>query len=71
METLCLDTIIDFMRYFSCLEKLYIEPFGNANNLWYRKHRNVVKYFDIPLKTTALGYYGGNPSYINLPHSLS
>ncbi|PNT63869.1 hypothetical protein BRADI_4g21936v3 [Brachypodium distachyon] len=57
METLCLDTIIDFMRCFPCLEKLYIEPFGvgSANNLWRRKHRNTI----------VLGYYRGNPSVIN------
>lgn len=65
MHSLCLDTIIDFMKCFPCLQKLYIKSFVSGNNWWQRKHRNVIKSLDIRLKTIALESYGGNQSDIN------
>ncbi|CAN6203591.1 unnamed protein product [Urochloa humidicola] len=60
--TLSLDVIIDLMRCFPCLEKLYIQSHqGGENNLWCRKHRDLI----IRLKTVVLNNYRGIKSQVN------
>ncbi|KAF8668414.1 hypothetical protein HU200_052222 [Digitaria exilis] len=55
MITLSLDVIIDLMRCFPCLEKLYIQWWqGGDNNLWRRKHHDLIRCLDIRLKTIVL-----------------
>ncbi|KAJ1288875.1 hypothetical protein BS78_02G121600 [Paspalum vaginatum] len=64
--TLSLDVIIDLMRSLPCLEKLYIEPYqGGDNNLWCRKHRNLIKSLDIRIKTVVLNKYRGIRSEVS------
>ncbi|CAD6220362.1 unnamed protein product [Miscanthus lutarioriparius] len=63
---LSLDVIIDLMRCFPCLEKLYIESSkGRDENLWRRKHHNLIKCLDIRLKTVVLTNYRGIRSQVN------
>ncbi|CAL5079680.1 unnamed protein product [Urochloa decumbens] len=64
--TLSLDVIIDFMRCFPYLEKLYIQSLqGGDNNLWHRKHSNLIRCLDIRLKTIVLNNYRGIKSQVN------
>ncbi|CAN6180246.1 unnamed protein product [Urochloa humidicola] len=64
--SLSLDVTIDLMRCFPFLEKLYIQSFqGGDNNLWRRKHRNLVRCLDIRLKTIVLNNYRGFKSQVN------
>ncbi|XBH89826.1 FBD-associated F-box protein At5g60610-like isoform X1 [Triticum dicoccoides] len=66
MHNLSLDTVIELMRCFPCLEKLYIQSFqSRPGNLWRRKHRNLLKCFDMSLKTLVLQLYRGKKSQIN------
>ncbi|TVU39666.1 hypothetical protein EJB05_13098, partial [Eragrostis curvula] len=61
-----LDLIIDFMKCFPCLEKLYIQSYqGGGKNLWRRKHRDLIKGLDIRLKTIVLNDYRGIRSQVN------
>ncbi|CAN6164375.1 unnamed protein product [Urochloa humidicola] len=63
---LSLDMVIDFMRCFPCLEKLYIDPFtSTCRNLWRRKHRDFIRSSDIRLKTVVLKNYRGTKSQAN------
>ncbi|XP_066397003.1 FBD-associated F-box protein At5g60610-like [Miscanthus floridulus] len=63
---LSLDEIIDFMRCFPCLEKLYIQAYrGGDQNLWRRKNDNLIKCLDIRLKTVVLNNYRGIKSQVN------
>ncbi|XP_044962741.1 putative FBD-associated F-box protein At5g56440 isoform X2 [Hordeum vulgare subsp. vulgare] len=57
-----LDMVIDLMKCFVCLEKLYMKiqtdsPAGT--NFWRHKHRNFLTSHEIRLKTIVLGYYRG------------
>ncbi|XP_045084336.1 FBD-associated F-box protein At5g60610 isoform X1 [Aegilops tauschii subsp. strangulata] len=66
MHNLSLDTVIELMRCFPCLEKLYIQSFqSRPGNLWRRKHRNLLRCFDMSLKTLVLQLYRGKKSQIN------
>ncbi|KAL6631322.1 hypothetical protein ACP70R_028172 [Stipagrostis hirtigluma subsp. patula] len=65
-NNLCLDMVINLMRCFPCLEKLYIMSSMSRNrNFWRRKHRNLIKGLDIRLKTVVLSGYRGINSQIN------
>ncbi|KAF7070677.1 hypothetical protein CFC21_076156 [Triticum aestivum] len=58
MRTLCLDMVIELMRCFPCLEKLYIQcEKSGTKNLWRRKHRDLHRSFDIRLKKIVLDCY--------------
>ncbi|CAM0873983.1 unnamed protein product [Alopecurus aequalis] len=58
MPTLSLDMVIQMMRCFPCLEKLYIQcKTSGENNLWRRKHRDLLVHLDIRLKIVVLNYY--------------
>uniref|UniRef100_A0ACD5XLU3 Uncharacterized protein n=1 Tax=Avena sativa TaxID=4498 RepID=A0ACD5XLU3_AVESA len=62
-----LDMVIELMRCFPCLEKLYIRlAKSGPSNSWHRKHRNLIKSLDIRLKTIVLGSYLGNKTQVNL-----
>uniref|UniRef100_A0ACD5T7C9 Uncharacterized protein n=1 Tax=Avena sativa TaxID=4498 RepID=A0ACD5T7C9_AVESA len=66
MRNLCLDTIIELMRCFPCLEKLYIKSyFSRPGNLWRRKHRNLIRCLDLRLKAIVLTNYQGLKSQVN------
>nr|XP_051185012.1 uncharacterized protein LOC127299137 [Lolium perenne] len=66
MEPLSLDVLIELMRCFPCLEKLYIQRWSTReNNLWRRKHRELIKCFDIRLKTIVISTYVGLWSEVN------
>nr|CAB3500648.1 unnamed protein product [Digitaria exilis] len=62
-----LDMVIDLMKCFTCLEKLYIKGSlskSGEKNLWRRKHRHLIKCFDIHLKTLVLEKYEGIMSHV-------
>ncbi|EAZ03488.1 hypothetical protein OsI_25625 [Oryza sativa Indica Group] len=65
-DNLRLDRVIELMRCFQCLEKLYITAshYG-ATNCWRRKHWRKLKSLDICLKTLVLDNYRGLKSQIN------
>ncbi|KAK1626206.1 hypothetical protein QYE76_000521 [Lolium multiflorum] len=66
VETLNLDVVIELMRCFPCLEKLYIQGWSTTEkNLWRRKHRELIKCFDICLKTIVISTYIGLWSEVN------
>ncbi|PAN10508.1 hypothetical protein PAHAL_2G097600 [Panicum hallii] len=66
VHTLSLDTVLDLMRCFPCLEKLYIELFMTVDrNSWRRKHHDVIGCLDIRLKTVVLKNYCGIKSHVN------
>ncbi|TVU34509.1 hypothetical protein EJB05_16344, partial [Eragrostis curvula] len=47
------DMVIDLLKCFPCLEKLYMKNYvSKASDQW--KHRDVIKYLDIRLKTVVL-----------------
>uniref|UniRef100_A0A0A9HL47 Uncharacterized protein n=1 Tax=Arundo donax TaxID=35708 RepID=A0A0A9HL47_ARUDO len=61
-----LDMIIDLMKCFPCLEKLYIKScISREMNLWRRKHGHFIKFFDFRLKTVVLEHYWGIKSQVN------
>uniref|UniRef100_A0ACD5XHQ1 Uncharacterized protein n=1 Tax=Avena sativa TaxID=4498 RepID=A0ACD5XHQ1_AVESA len=60
-----LDTVIELMKCFPCLEKLYIESVPEGKKIWRRKHRDLIKCFDIRLKTIGLGSYQGIKSQVD------
>ncbi|CAM0949260.1 unnamed protein product [Alopecurus aequalis] len=66
MRTLSLDTVIELMRCFPCLEKMYIESQSKKEKIeWRQKHRNVIKCLNIRLKTIVYSWYLGTKSDIN------
>ncbi|TVU03695.1 hypothetical protein EJB05_50759, partial [Eragrostis curvula] len=47
------DMVIDLLKCFPCLDKLYMKNYvSKASDQW--KHRDVIKYLDIRLKTVVL-----------------
>ncbi|CAM0907372.1 unnamed protein product [Alopecurus aequalis] len=65
-RALSLDVVIDLMRCFPFLEKLYIESIGaGKTNLWRRKHRDFLRSFDIRLKKISWRYYRGIKSHVD------
>ncbi|KAM0927584.1 hypothetical protein ACQ4PT_002773 [Festuca glaucescens] len=66
MNALSLDVVIDLMRCFPCLEKLYIQSIGPGKpNLWRRKHQNLIRSLDIRLKTVVWRRYRGIKSHVD------
>lgn len=66
MGALSLDVVIDLMRCFPCLERLYIESIKpGKKNLWRRKHQNLIRSLDIRLKTIDWRYYVGTKSDVD------
>ncbi|KAF6991618.1 hypothetical protein CFC21_008685 [Triticum aestivum] len=64
MHALSLDTVLDLMGCFPCLEKLYIQSTGPGNtNFWRRKHRTLIRSLDIRLKTIVWRCYRGIKSH--------
>ncbi|CAL5077804.1 unnamed protein product [Urochloa decumbens] len=64
--TLSLDAVINLIKCFSYLEKLYIQTYGSGEkNTWCRKYRNLIGTFDIRLKKIVVSYYRGNQSHVN------
>ncbi|KAG2631303.1 hypothetical protein PVAP13_2NG009700, partial [Panicum virgatum] len=63
---LSLDVVINFMKCFPCLEKLYIKTvFPGEKNVWCRKYQNLIGTLDIRLKKIVLLGYRGNKSHVN------
>jgi len=66
MCILNLDTIIDLMRCFPCLEKLYIQSYKSGpNNFWIGKHKNLIRCHDIRLKKIVFKTYCGIKSQVS------
>ncbi|XP_066382839.1 F-box protein At4g09920-like [Miscanthus floridulus] len=53
-----LDTVIELMKCFPCLENLYIKSCISGENRWRHKHRDFIKSCDIHLKKIVLSYRG-------------
>ncbi|KAM0836461.1 hypothetical protein ACQ4PT_062309 [Festuca glaucescens] len=63
---LSLDTIIQLLAYFPCLEKLYVASnYLRQSNFWRTKHQNLITSLDIRLKTIVLDSYRGQKSEVN------
>ncbi|CAO2200171.1 unnamed protein product [Urochloa humidicola] len=64
---LCLDMVINFLKCFPCLEKLYIKTTvgPGEKNTWCRKYKNLVGTIEIRLKKIVLAHYRGNASHVN------
>ncbi|XP_024318893.1 putative F-box/LRR-repeat protein At5g02700 [Brachypodium distachyon] len=66
MDPLSLDIVLNWLRCFPCLEKLYIQATGSGGtNLWRRKYKNLTRCLDIPLKTIAMETYRGIKSHVS------
>ncbi|KAM0915491.1 hypothetical protein ACQ4PT_010807 [Festuca glaucescens] len=66
MDILSLDKIIDLMRCFPCLEKLYVQSYKSGpNNWWLIKHKNLIRYHDIRLKKIVFKTYCGIKSQVS------
>nr|TKW30144.1 hypothetical protein SEVIR_2G015800v2 [Setaria viridis] len=64
---LCLDMVINLLKCFPCLEKLYIETHkAGKKNTWCRqKYKNLIGTLEIRLKKIVLTNYRGNRSHFN------
>ncbi|RLN33958.1 hypothetical protein C2845_PM03G18500 [Panicum miliaceum] len=61
-----LDAVINLMKCFPSLEKLYIKT-GHVGkrNVWHLKHRNLIGTLDIRLKKIVFADYLGNKSHVS------
>ncbi|CAL5034436.1 unnamed protein product [Urochloa decumbens] len=65
-EHISLDVVINFMKCFPCLEKLYIKTIlSGSKNAWSREYQNFVRTHDICLKKVVLLNYQGNKAHVN------
>ncbi|CAO2205563.1 unnamed protein product [Urochloa humidicola] len=66
-RNLCLDMVINFLKCFPCLEKLYIKAARGSGekNTWCRKYKNLIATIEIRLKKIVLTHYRGNTSHVN------
>ncbi|WVZ61559.1 hypothetical protein U9M48_011415 [Paspalum notatum var. saurae] len=63
---LSLDAVINFVKCFPYLEKLYLETIcPGEKNVWCRKYRNLVGTLDIHVKKIVLLNYPCNKSHVN------
>nr|TKW30178.1 hypothetical protein SEVIR_2G018100v2 [Setaria viridis] len=63
---LCLDMVINLLKCFPCLEKLYIETQKvGKKNTWCHKYKNLIGTLEIHLKKIVLINYRGNTSHVN------
>ncbi|CAL5066030.1 unnamed protein product [Urochloa decumbens] len=66
-NALSLDIIIDFMRCFPCLEKLYIRTYTwGMENVWPDKPLDRMECLDLHLKRMVLGFYLGNKLHVDV-----
>ncbi|KAL6647715.1 hypothetical protein ACP70R_015152 [Stipagrostis hirtigluma subsp. patula] len=65
-DNLSLDVVINFMKCFPCLEKLYIKTHAvGKKNAWCHKYRGRICSLDVRLKKIVLTNYRGNHSHVN------
>ncbi|TVU39665.1 hypothetical protein EJB05_13097, partial [Eragrostis curvula] len=63
-HNLCLNAIINFLRCFPCLEKLYILTYAlGMENEWCHKPLERIECLDLHFKKLVLGFYLGNKSH--------
>ncbi|CAL5079800.1 unnamed protein product [Urochloa decumbens] len=66
-NALCLDVIINFMRCFPCLEKLYIRTYASGmENAWADKPVDCLEWLDLHLKRIVLGFYLGKKPHVDV-----
>ncbi|CAL5089916.1 unnamed protein product [Urochloa decumbens] len=66
-NALCLDVIINFMRCFPCLEKLYIRTYASGmENAWADKPVDRLEWLDLHLKRIVLGFYLGKKPHVDV-----
>ncbi|KAL6907823.1 hypothetical protein ACP4OV_001993 [Aristida adscensionis] len=61
-----MDMVINFIKCFPCLEKLYIKHLTEKEtNAWCRKYRHLIGTLEIHLRKIVLMHYRGNKSHVN------
>jgi len=66
-SNLSLDVIINFMRCFPCLEKLYIKTnTSGMENTKADKPLDRIECLDLHLKRIVMGFYTGNKSHVDI-----
>ncbi|XP_039804257.1 uncharacterized protein LOC120668572 isoform X2 [Panicum virgatum] len=66
-SNLILDVIINFMRCFPCLEKLYIKTnTSGMENTKADKTLDRIECLDLHLKRIVMGFYTGNKSHVDI-----
>lgn len=57
-----LDTVVDFLKCFPCLEKLYVilQPLNGTKNVWKYDPLDPIECFELHLKKVILMNYNGN-----------